>query len=163
MLCQPDGLIDEKLRKTNLYFCSFLTNLNLRYDVLIKSRNFNNENYMGQLWEERKSTKRLLRKALRQANANKRNDIYTEVMEASSTDTKLFHKLIRRQMSSNTQINGHQLMVDDQLLTAMPDVLDAWTTHFSRLASTSQQRSRDEAYDKLIQEDLLVMNVIYSK
>lgn len=118
---------------------------------------------MGQLWEERKSTKRLLRKALRQANANKRNDIYTEVMEASSTDTKLFHKLIRRQMSSNTQINGHQLMVDDQLLTAMPDVLDAWTTHFSRLASTSQQRSRDEAYDKLIQEDLLVMNVIYSK
>ena len=57
---------------------------------------------MGILYEERKTTKRILRQALRQANAKSRVKIYEDIAESVHMDPKLFHRLIRSQKSSTS-------------------------------------------------------------
>jgi hypothetical protein len=111
----------------------------------------------GVLWDNRKESKWKLRQALRQANAEKRNQLFTEVMTASSRDTKLFHKLIQQQRSTISHV-GSKLRVDGELITSKTEILHVWTDHFSALATCQDSRNDMTAYDKLVEEDLLVMD-----
>ena len=79
----------------------------------------------GLLWDNRKTTKQRLRKALRQANAEKRNKLYHDVMSANSHDTRLFHQLIQKQKNSKT-LSGDRLMVNGELITSHSAVTQAW-------------------------------------
>ena len=108
-------------------------------------------------WDIRKTTKQRLRKALRQANADKRNKLYHDVISANSHDTRLFHQLIQKQKNSKT-LSGDRLMVNGELITSHSAVTQAWTEHFTALAAPQAQPDPDEDYDDLVSDDLLVMD-----
>ena len=111
---------------------------------------------MGILYEERKTTKRMLRQALRQANAKSRVKIYEDIAESAHMDPKLFHHLIRSQKSS-TSTAGLELRVDGLLVTESSDVLAAWSEHFKHLATQQDNPGFDEPQKSFIDEDILVM------
>ena len=111
----------------------------------------------GLLWDNRKTTKQRLRKALRQANADKRNKLYDDVMSANSHDTRLFHQLIQKQKNSNT-LSGDRLMVNGELIILHSAVTQAWTEHFTALATPQAQPDPDEDYDDCVSVDRLVMD-----
>ena len=104
---------------------------------------------MGILYEERKTTKRMLRQALRQANAQSRVKIYEDIAESAHMDPKLFHHLIRSQKSS-TSTAGLEL-------TESSDVLAAWSEHFKHLATPQDNPGFDDPQKSFIDEDILVM------
>ena len=111
---------------------------------------------MGILYQERKITKRILRQALRQANAKSRVKIYEDIAESAHMDPKLFHRLIRSQKSS-TSTAGLELRVDGLLVTESSDVLAAWSEHFKHLATPQDNPGFDVPQKRFIDEDILVM------
>ena len=54
----------------------------------------------GTLWDEKRRSKKQLRQALRQTNAESKTRLYQEVVTTCSSDTKLFHRLIKKQRST---------------------------------------------------------------
>ena len=111
----------------------------------------------GDAWERKKATTKHLRRCIRQADADKRNQVYHDVMTASSSDSKMFHKLINRQKEV-TSIAGNRLRVNGELVTSQCEVLKVWTNHFESLATPQQPKEYNPDYDKLVHEDLLIMN-----
>jgi len=110
----------------------------------------------GPHWDKRKNCKKLLRSAQRKANADKRNKLYTDVMVSCTRDTRVFHKLIRQQQSTRS-LSGDKLQVNGKLITSQSEVLSVWTEHFKALATPHVPSDADSSYDKLISDDLLVM------
>ena len=82
----------------------------------------------GDTWMERKTTKKILRQALRQANAKSKVRLYEDIADASPRNSRLFHRLIRRQRVNPT-ISGTELLIDDKLITSTDLVPEAWTRH----------------------------------
>ena len=103
-----------------------------------------------------KYTKKLLRQALRQANATSKTRIYEDIANASPRDTKLFHRLIRKQRAIASS-PGTELMIDSRLISGIYEVLEPWTTHFNHLATPQNASCFDEKHKQLVEEDLLVM------
>ena len=110
----------------------------------------------GPAYETRKAAKKSLRKTLRSASARKRNKIYSDIMEASQRDTRLFHRLIRHQRGHSSPA-GSELLVNGNLVCSAPEVLRLWTEHLSRLATPSDDHNFDSIHHKLVKEDLLVI------
>ena len=73
----------------------------------------------GPAYETRKTAKKSLRKTLRSASARKRNKIYSDIMEASQRDTRLFHRLIRHQRGHSSPA-GSELLVNGNLVCSAP-------------------------------------------
>ena len=80
-------------------------------------------------------------------------------MEAPSADNKLFNRLIRRQRDS-IPIAGDRLRVNGELVTTITEVLTAWTGHFAALTTPQEPEENDPAYDKLVAEDLIVIELL---
>ena len=109
----------------------------------------------------RKDAKKQLRRAFRTASAKKRLQLYQDIMDASASDTRLFHRLIKTQRGTSNQ-NNTQLIVCGKLITSPDDLLDEWTKHFSRLATPSINPSFDTAYQQLVLEDIQAIQYICS-
>ena len=66
----------------------------------------------GPVWEHRKLAKRDLRRCLRQADAEGRPRIYSDIMNTAHNDNRLFHKLIQQQRKTPSAA-ATELVVDD--------------------------------------------------
>ncbi|MES9972510.1 MAG: hypothetical protein ABW092_20945, partial [Candidatus Thiodiazotropha sp.] len=114
------------------------------------------------LLKNKKSTTKELRRACRVANAQIYHDQKQEIMEAKSSDTALFHKLIKKQRGQlGTCVN--ELNVGDQLYKTETEILDGWHKHFGRLAEQSENSLFDEKYRAQIESELLEIMDICKK
>lgn len=112
---------------------------------------------------KKKETKKELRRAMRQAEADKRAALYTEIFQASSSDVKLFHRLIRQQRSQGrSPSNGTVLMLGDELISGETRVLEAWTNHFAKLATPASDPSFEENHYKSVNSDFLIIEQLAS-
>ena len=80
-----------------------------------------------------KDAKRRLRSAQRQERAKDRQKTYNEIMEANSSDQKLFFKLINRQRSTTSQADA--ILKDGNLITEDDDIRIAWRDYFHKLGT----------------------------
>ena len=78
--------------------------------------------------------KRLLRKAQRQVYASQRECLARNIMTASSSVTKLFHYLLRRQRSVDIQ-HTRILQYNDQVAETNEDILALWQKYFQDLSN----------------------------
>ena len=85
--------------------------------------------------------KRELRQLQRQAHASKKDNMISDIMQASENDSKTFHKLIRMQRS-NSNINTDILILDGTKYTE-DELMDGWKIHFEKLATPSMNDSFD--------------------
>ena len=83
--------------------------------------------------------KRELRQLQRQAHASKKDNMISDIMQASENDSKTFHKLIRMQRS-NSNINTDILILDGTKYTE-DELMDGWKIHFEKLATPSMNDS----------------------
>ena len=91
--------------------------------------------------------KRELRQLQRQAHASKKDNMISDIMQASENDSKTFHKLIRMQRS-NSNINTDILILDGTKYTE-DELMDGWKTHFEKLATPSMNDSFDVEWQNL--------------
>jgi hypothetical protein len=75
------------------------------------------------------TAKRLLRKAQRQAYASSRNTWARKIMDASTTDTKLFHTLINKQRGGRSQ-NTTTVIMEHKITDNIDDILNIWKELF---------------------------------
>ena len=91
--------------------------------------------------------KGLLKKAQRQAYASQRECLARNIMTASSSDTKLFHYLLRRQRSVDIQ-HTRILQYNDQVAETNEDILALWQKYFQYLSNPDFKQDFDyEKYD----------------
>jgi uncharacterized protein (UPF0248 family) len=91
--------------------------------------------------------KRLLRKAQRQAYASQRECLARNIMTASSSDTILFHYLLRRQRYVEIQ-HTRILQYNDQVAETHEDILALWQKYFQDLSNPDFKQDFDyEKYD----------------
>ena len=111
-------------------------------------------------YEDRKHTKKCLRRALRQANAKSRTKIYEDIAEsADSKNTKLFCRLIRKQRATPA-VSGGELIIADDIINDPDLVMEAWTRHFENLATPQNHPKYDDSHKDFVEEDILVMEWI---
>jgi hypothetical protein len=91
------------------------------------------------------TAKRLLRKAQRQAYASSRNSWARKIMDASTTDTKLFHTLINKQRGGKSQ-NTKTLIMEHKITDNIDDILNIWKEHFETLSTVDLNENFD--YEK---------------
>ena len=99
----------------------------------------------------RKTIRKLLRKAQAVETAMRRDHEYEEIMQAHQQDNLTFHKLIRRQRQT-PQSTITELEVNG--VTHQGDLLGAWTSHFSSLATPKPSTVFDEDYKTQVEEDV---------
>ena len=79
------------------------------------------------------TAKKILRKAQRQAYSSSRNIWARKKMDASTTDTKLFHTLINKQRGGKSQ-NTKTLIMEHKIADNTDDILNMWKEHFETLS-----------------------------
>ena len=87
--------------------------------------------------------------------------LYHDIMQASASDVKLFHRLIKAQRTTSTASTG-QLVINGLLVMDQDELMDAWTRHFSKLATPGPNPAYDSAYQRLVSEDLMVIETLCS-
>ncbi len=101
------------------------------------------------LWHARTTAKKALRAALRTQVQQNRQRLFTDILEASTSNQKLFHQIIRRQRGTNSQQHGLTLRVDGDLVTEESEVRDAWRTHFLHLGTPADDPRFNEEHLRL--------------
>ena len=102
---------------------------------------------------ERRDAKRLLRRAMRRENAQRRHDFYNRIMDSHSNRDKNFFRIIAKQRSHST--NRHpKIKVDGRLLTDPSEILDAWADHFDNLGTPLEDPTFDANYRSQVVEDM---------
>ena len=112
----------------------------------------------SEIIQNRKLAKLRLRRLYRQEIASKRSDNKREIMDARREDSKLFHKLIRRQRGvSDSKIS--ELDVNGTTYKGK-NVISGWKTHFQTLATPSDNLNFDKHYIEHVQQDVDVIKDI---
>ena len=106
----------------------------------------------GKLHQARKELKKKFRQAQRRENASQRNKLHQDIMDASSGDSQLFFRIIRKQRSSMSRVTK-ELVLDD--VTYTEDLADIWAMHFSKLATPTDSSKFDSEYAKQVEEDII--------
>ncbi|CAC5399961.1 unnamed protein product [Mytilus coruscus] len=91
------------------------------------------------------AAKRQLRKAHRQAYASQREKLANQIMIASPSDNKLFHKLLRTQRSDENRFTK-TLRRGNQTAETNEDILHMWTDYFHELSNPDYKQDFD--YEK---------------
>lgn len=104
--------------------------------------------------QEKKRTKKYLRKIIRIELAKQRDKEKELIMETKTRDMKLFHKLVR----NNRKKGGETLLelnVNGIDYKGEEKVIEAFREHFSQLATFRQQNNIDLNYHKLAEDDII--------
>lgn len=107
---------------------------------------------------QRKATKKLLRCKQRIMAATNRQKELDTIMEADSSDKKLFYKLVGKQRKSST-MNTKELKIGDQILNTDKDILEGWRRHFETLATPSHNTGFDEVYKQETEWDVDLIQI----
>ena len=107
----------------------------------------------------RKEARRLMRKTIRQQVYTDKQDKYQEIMEANERDTKTFYRLVNKQRTvKNTATEI--LYFDGKTCSTVDDVANAFSEHFERLATPSNNPDFDPAYKEQVEFDALLIELI---
>ena len=79
-----------------------------------------------------------------------------EILDAQSSDTKLFHKLVNKQRGSSRHC-VNELSVNGQVYKTDITILDGWRDHFKSLATPSNEIDSDKKYSKLVEDEIPVI------
>ena len=111
------------------------------------------------LVKNRKDARRLMRKTIRQQVYADNQDKYQEIMDANERDTKTFYKLVNQQRtvkSTSTEI----LYFDGKTCSSVNEVAAAFSEHFERLATPSDNPDYDADYKAQVEFDTLLIEMI---
>ena len=111
------------------------------------------------LVKNRKDARRLMRKTIRQQVYADNQDKYQEIMDANERDTKTFYKLVNQQRtvkSMSTEI----LYFDGKTCSSVNEVAAAFSEHFERLATPSDNPDYDAGYKAQVEFDTLLIEMI---
>ena len=102
----------------------------------------------------KKSTTKQLRKACRIENAQLYQKQKQEIMDAKSSDTALFHKLVKKQRG---QLGAcvNELYVGNTVYKTDTEILEGWHKHFGQLAEKSENPLFDDQYSAQVNSELL--------
>ena len=90
------------------------------------------------LWQARKVAKKNVRRTQRRQTARDRSALLDEIEAASEKDSKLFHKLVRKQRQ---KVNpSYCLMVDGRLVQDPDEQRDAMAEHFKALSNPEKNK-----------------------
>jgi len=100
----------------------------------------------------KKQAKKELRSKIRQESARQLNTTKEEIMNARTFDTKLFHKLIRKQRKTGSDFIT-DLHVNGQQYTGNENVIQGFKTHFEQLACVDDDLTYDEEFNNIVQTE----------
>ena len=107
----------------------------------------------------KKESRILYRRAVRNEIARQRMELKNKIIEANSTNKKLFFTLVRKQrQSGNSFIND--LHVGDEYFES-EEILQGWFKHFSELATPNEQSVFDFDFYNLCKKDHADIQKLY--
>ena len=108
------------------------------------------------LYRDREDAKKALRSALRRQDHHNRIRFFTRITDASSSDQKLFHQLIRRQRKSKTD-QSLTLKHNGKLVSDQEELLTLWMAHFEHLGTPLENPEFDDDHLDLMRSDVSVI------
>jgi hypothetical protein len=98
------------------------------------------------------TAKRNLRRAQRQEEARKRNQLYSDIMESHMINDKLFYKIVNSQRDCRAQ-KLTQLQVDGEMLQKSDDIAEGWVRYFQNLSKRLESDNFNAKYQEFVQLD----------
>ena len=111
---------------------------------------------------QKRVTKKQLRTLQRQQQSEYRSSIYNNIMEAHTSDRKLFYSLVSRQRKEGSTSLG-RLVVDDVHLTTSEAIRQGWATYFQNLATPKEKDNYNIEYKQQVDLDFELICDICSK
>ena len=111
---------------------------------------------------QKRVTKKQLRTLQRQQQSEYRSSIYNNIMEAHTSDRKLFYSLVNRQRKEGSTSLG-RLVVDDVHLTTSEAIRQGWATYFQNLATPKEKDNYNIEYKQQVDLDFELICDICSK
>jgi hypothetical protein len=94
------------------------------------------------------TAKRNLRRAQRQEEARKRNQLYSDIMESHMINDKLFYKIVNSQRDCRAQ-KLTQLQVDGEMLQKSDDIAEGWVRYFQNLSKRLESDNFNANYKEI--------------
>ncbi|VDH91711.1 Hypothetical predicted protein [Mytilus galloprovincialis] len=108
----------------------------------------------GETMQERKKTKKQLRKARRQEIARQRDESLQKIMNATQRDSKIFHRLVNAQRKTKKS-SISDLTVEDKTYSSREEILQGWNEHFSKLATPESNTTNSDHTNKEFDIDII--------
>ncbi|VDI42782.1 Hypothetical predicted protein [Mytilus galloprovincialis] len=108
----------------------------------------------GETMQERKKTKKQLRKARRQEIARQRDESLQKIMNAKQRDSKIFHRLVNAQRKTKKS-SISDLTVEDKTYSSREEILKGWNEHFSKLATPESNTTNSDHTNKEFDIDII--------
>ena len=102
-----------------------------------------------------------LRRLCRVESAHCREQARQQILDAKSSDMKLFYRLVNKQRG-NLRHCVNELSVDSTVYKSDSEILSAWRQHFSSLATPSDNPDFDEEYRQQVASEMLIMDICNS-
>ena len=94
-----------------------------------------------------------LRKLCRIESAKAKERTRQEILDARTSDTRLFHKLISKQRGK-VKYCINELSVNGNIYKTEDDILHGWQEHFSNLATPSYDDDFDDQYREQVHREM---------
>ena len=104
----------------------------------------------------RRVARKALRREVRFTLFQQRHDLLRSVMNACEQDTKLFHRLVRKQRARPSTAT-ETLKYDGNTLSGTEEIAAGFSSHFRDLATPAPNVSFDGEYFRQVQYDALVI------
>lgn len=111
---------------------------------------------------ERARIKKAIRREQRMINAKARENQMAELSNAWSGDSKLFHRLVKRQRKCRST-QTKELIVEEEQITDEKGILKAWTAHFGNLATPHTIDHYDQDFKLMVDADVRKLELDYSQ
>ena len=84
------------------------------------------------------------------------NEAAPKILDAQSSDTKLFHKLVNKQRGTSRHCVT-ELSANGEVHKTDIAILHGWRDHFKSLATPSNEIDSDKKYSKLVEDEIPVI------
>lgn len=111
----------------------------------------------NRLHQDMKLAKRRLQKSQRHESAVRREKVAQDIMDANG------YKLVSAQRRTSTNNNVLELKLDENVFNTPEDVLTCWRTHFTNLATPSEDPSFAELHKENATRNIVLISQICGK
>ena len=106
---------------------------------------------------EKKQPKKEFRRAVRIELAKLRNEEKENILETRTKDTKMFHRLVRKNRRQGNDIIM-ELEVNGKNYIESENIINGFQEQFSSLATFNQKTRIDSTYHILVEDDIHIIN-----
>ena len=144
------------------YWNSELTDL--KRDKVIKYRSWRKagspRDETSTLWINHKRAKKAFSSALRRIARAYENEQVNNDMQSVGMDKSLFWRLLRKARNNGCNKTLAIRNEDEKVVHEIPQVLEVWRTHFSKLCTPKEDENFDENHFKKVSQDVCALNEI---